>query len=209
MLGGIGLIALPRMSDAAHALGTVAVIGAANVFAIRGGQMVLLRHFIPIGQRAIAASIAAITALMAPLGMLAGYLLIVGLGPLKPVGLENALILSGAGVVLCGAITAVQMIMPNAMAPVETIEDIAAGMEGAAEDWDDEYDDDEEDAYEDSRRYPRARGGRARYDDSDRYSTYSGAYPAYSDEYEAPRRRSRYDDEDDDESAPRPRFPRR
>jgi MFS family permease len=212
LAGGTGLVALPRLADLPHALGAIALIGAANVLAIRGGQMVLLQHFVPAAQRAVAAAGGAVTALMAPLGMLAGFVLIHGVGAIAPLGLDNALIVGGAGVVLGGAATAVQVVLPNKMVPDDSPAAGYTDMDAEADqpdDWDGAEDDGPyDDDMEDSRRYPRYRDrdDRDRYDDSARYEAYSAEYPAYSDEYETPRR-SRYDDDDD--RAPRQRSPRR
>lgn len=205
LAGGGGLIALPRLTNLPHALGVIALIGAANVCAIRGGQMVLLQHFLPTAQRAVASASFAVTALMAPLGMLAGFVMIHGVGASAPLGLNDALIVGGAGIALSGVATATQVLLPNKMAPDDSpaagYTDVDA-LADQPDDWDDDDYDDEDDDKDDSRRYPRYQG---RYDDSARYEAYSAEYPAYSDEYETPRRR-RYDDDD---SAPSQRYPRR
>jgi MFS family permease len=200
---GAGLVALARVTDLPHAMGAVAIIGAANVFAIRGGQMVLLRHFVPVAQRAVAAASSALTALVALVGMLLGFVMINGLASIAPIGLTNALGATGAAVVLGGVAVAVLMVLPNrdlsaSKTPVFAVAPLQDGWDEAA---DDEYDDEDDDP---SRRYPAY--GYA--DDSDHYAAYSAQYPAYSDEYEAPPRRGRYDDDDEDDTPPR-RSPRR
>jgi MFS family permease len=187
LVAGAGLIALPRLQDVPHALGAVAIIAAANVFAIRGGQMVVLRHFVPVEQRAVAASLDALKAVSAVFGMLGAIVFIHGLGPMAALGLNNTLIAGGVGLIVAGGATAVQVLLPNrvsakAMATNDALYDDVWG----DDDGEDENDD------EDSRRYRATR----RYAESDRYSAYSAEYPAYSDEYEAPRR-STYDDDDE------------
>lgn len=196
---GAGLVALARITDLPHAMEAVAIISAANVFAIRGGQMVLLRHFVPVAQRAVAAASEVVTALLALVGMLVGFVMIKGFASIAPIGLTNALGATGGAVVLSGAIIAVLMVLPNrdlgaAKTPAFAVAPLQDGWEDAA---DDDYDDDEDP----SRRYP------AYAEDSDRYAAYSAQYPAYSDEYEAQPRRGRYDDDEDD--TPPRRYPRR
>lgn len=191
LASGIGLIVLPRMTDLPHALGTVAALGAANVFALRGGQMVLLRHFIPVGQRAVAAAIATVMALSALVGMLAGALFMNGAGSvIKPLGLENTLIIGGVGLLVMGALTGAQVLLPNKMTDaIEPPDDSQYD-----EDWaDNEEEDADESEYDASRRYSATRGYEPRYPESDEYA----APP--------PPRRSRYDDDDNEP----PRRPRR
>jgi MFS family permease len=202
LASGAGLVALARMTDLPHALGAIAVISAANVFAIRGGQMVLLRHFVPVAQRAVAAASAAVTALLALFGMILGCMMIEGVARVAPVGLTNALGATGAAVVLGGVTVAVLVLLPNRDLGAQAIPALVATP--SQDEWDDTADDDFDDAEDDpSRRYPAY--GFA--DDSDRYSAYSAQYPAYSDEYEAPSRRGRYDNDEDD--TPPRRSPRR
>lgn len=190
---GFGLWLLPEMQNVPQALGVVAIIGAANVFAIRGGQMTLLRHFVPTGQRAVAASSAVCKALATVLGMAVGFALANGLTVghshlVTALGLDNTLKAGGIGVVLAGIVTALFLVLPNRMAQEDS--DLAPLPD--EDDWDeeDDYDDDNEDSGAYSRYRPSYRG------DSRKSAAFSAQYPAFSAEYEAPRERGRRDDDD-------------
>lgn len=196
---GAGLWYLPNVHDVPHALGVVALIGAANIFAIRGGQMTLLRHFVPTGQRAVAASSAVFKALATVIGLAMGFALADGLTVghshlVTALGMENTLKAGGIGIVLAGIITAVFLVLPNRMAP--TLTELAPLPD---DEWDDDDEYDDEDSAEYSRYRPAYRG------DSRMSAAYSAQYPAASAEYEAPRGRGRRDAEDDWDAPPQRR----
>ena len=198
LVSGIGLIALPRMTDLPHALAVVCILGAANVLAIRGGQMLLLQHFIPVEQRAVASAIAAVMACSTFIGIVGAYCFLHGLGSVvKPLGLENTLIVGGIGILLASVVTTLQLLLPNKMAGEESA--ALADATEYDEAWDETGGDDDYGDDEDSRRYPAPR----RYEESDRYAAHSAQYPAYGDEYEAPPRRNRSREDEDDDEPPR------
>jgi hypothetical protein len=187
---GAGLIALPRAANVMSALALVAIIGAANVFAIRGGQMLLLRHYEPAEQRAVAAAHSFFAALMSAGGMVAAILLIRG-APVRqltlpglPLGLDTTLALAGASIIAGSALTGLFLALPNRM---------------PSDDEEDEWDDEDEDDWDESAEYSRV--SRARHSYTDEHDAYSQEYSAYSAAYETPRRsrRSRYDEDDEED----------
>jgi MFS family permease len=195
---GLGLWLLPAMHDLSHAFAVIALIGAANVFAIRGGQMTMLRHFVPVGQRAVASAYTAVRAVAPILGIAAGPVMLLGVKigrgvALPALGLDNTLRVGGVSVIIAGSLAFLLLIMPNRLAPEDILEPLP---DDAAWD-DDEYG-------EDSAAYSRYRPAPG-YADSRRYTAYSAAYPAYTDENVARRGRGRRDDDDADWETPPPR----
>ena len=171
-----GLYMLPRTTDITHGLIAIAILGAANVLAIRGGQMTIFRHFVPVEQRAVAAMLSVLRPTMSLFGILAALALLQGFSAIQPTGVNNLLVISALAALLCGVVGAVFVVLPNwrTAEAVATLED---------DEWDESTDD--------SRYLPRAGGA----DDS-------GRYPAYSDEYETPRGDGHYDDDEDDDAPP-------
>ncbi len=222
LAAGIGLNLLLRTHSLTQGLLLFAVIGAANVFAIRGGQMALLRHFLPAEQRAVASAMTAIRSVMSPIGIIIAIFLVTNarLGgfrlPLPVIGMNYLLLVMSMAVVIAAVLAAVPMVAPNfemgseAGDEEEELDDLPDDEENG-EDWDDR------DEYgEPSRRMPASRR-RRRMDDSSAYSQYLPARSRYDDasaEYEAPprnpRRSSRgYDDDDDPSASRRGRSPGR
>ena len=198
---GIGLIMLTHTPDVQQALEAVALLGAANIFAIRGGQMTLLRHFVPVEQRAVTAALNTVRSVMSVVGI-AGTLLILGgfafarAGFLfATVGLNSLLGIAGLTVLIGSFIAAMPVLLPNAMMKRMATDDL------------DELptDDDMDKGDLDSAEYSRYMPTSGRYEDSEEYSRYMPSRGPYaneeSDEYQAPPRPSRrppYDDEEDD-----------
>lgn len=224
--GGVGLIALGRTTGLNQALAIIASLGAANVFALRGGQVTLMRHFVPVGQRAVAHALGAARAWLAVIGM--GAALLLGKShriPTPTLGLINLLVLGGICLVIVGILTGVKLLLPNQLAPV----DIDDELEPLPDEEDENAIRPEERledsacyaAYDESARYPAydESARYAAYDESARYAAYdestrhqaydgtgrSTAHPAHD---EAQRRRMRYTD-DQDEGDPPPRSRRR
>ncbi len=204
LASGIALLALPRMHDLPHALVVFAILGAADVFAIRGGQMVVLQHFVPVQQRAVGAALLAVTGLAALVGMGGGVLALrSGSTSLYTLNVDTTLAFGGVALLIGTVASAAQLLLPNRMPDTALADAVAEATD------DDEWGDDDTD---DSAEYSRYGPAQGRYDESDRYSAYSAQYPAISDEYEAPPRRSRrpVDEDDEDEAPPRRgRAPRR
>ena len=192
LTSGIGLIALMRTSDLPHALGIIAVLGLANVFALRGGQVTMLRHFVPVGQRAAAQALVVMRA----------WLVLVGMGvavifakhhrwPLPTLGLINLLAISGLCLIIIGLIAAVILILPNQVAPVANDDELAPLPEDAA--GDDEaysrYAPAADAHYAESARYEAYDSARYEAYDSARYEAYDSArYEAYRDDNDRQRR---------------------
>jgi hypothetical protein len=178
---GVGLIVLVHATDMTHALVAVGICAAADVCAIRGGQITLLRHFVPVGQRAVAAALAALKGFGSLIGMIAAFALVSGtlaghrLGPLAPVGMSNALIAGGVSLIVCAAVLALPMLLPNRMAAES--DDALDELPYDDEEWDDDEDD--------PRGYSRPRRWHGDEDYDDRESTYS---PAFRDDDPPPRR---------------------
>ncbi len=193
-ISGLGLIALPRMLDVRHALAVIAVLGAANVFAIRGGQMALLRHFVPVAQRAVAQTLTLLAAVTSLLGIGVAVLLGKGHGfRVSTLGLPNLLILGGAGLLLCGVLAAMILILPDREASDDEDEDDLDPLpDEEGEEWEDGMDDEGDES-----RYLPARR-RSRYADPE-----SAEYSAYQDAYDAPRGSRRRGDDDDDSRSSR------
>ncbi len=170
LASGVSLIILTRTTDVTHALMIIALMSAANVFAIRGGQVTLLRHFVPIAQRAVAQSLAVTRAWLAVLGITGAFLL----GkkhnlPVPTLGLTTLLVMSGISIIVCGILLTLVVLLPNRVTPLVDTGELDPLPE---------YDD-----MENSKDYP-AYGGSARYpayDESARYPAYdeSARYPAY------------------------------
>ncbi|HKD76927.1 MAG TPA: MFS transporter, partial [Ktedonobacterales bacterium] len=211
LAGGVGLNLLLRTHSLTHGLILFAVIGAANVFAIRGGQMALLRHFLPAEQRAVASAMTAIRSIMPPIGILAAIFLVTdthfgGLRPPVPIiGMNYLLLVMGMALVVAAVVAAVPMVAPNIEMGSVPDDD-----EEELDDLPEDEDADDSDDYGDpSRRMPASR--RRRMDDSSAYSQYMPARSRYDDasaEYEAPPRNPRrpsrgVDDGDDDPSSSR------
>jgi hypothetical protein len=207
LIGGLGagvaLVSLVRAVDMQHALAYIFALGAANVFIIRGSQIAMLRHFVPVGQRAIVAATSGITSLMTFIGIVLGAGIITQFDfirhrPISPaIGLTNLLIICGLTLIVGTIATSALAFLPNR--ELGFIE---------AEDLDEIPDDsDEDDEWDDtgaSRRYPSQQG---RYDESTEYSTYS---PAYTDEYSSysrayPEYTNEYEDYGRDDERPRRR----
>jgi hypothetical protein len=154
--------------------------------------MILMQHFIPIGQRAVSSALTAFMVLAAVPGILAALLALQG----NAVGATGLFALVGALLLLGGAITGIEVVLPDrdfVPPEPEPLDDLYRG-------------DDEGESDYHSARYPAAG-----YEESRRYEAYYGDDETYSDEYEAPpARRSRYDEDDDDPPMPpRRRLPSR
>ncbi|MBA3823918.1 MAG: MFS transporter [Ktedonobacterales bacterium] len=199
LASGIALLALPRMTDLPHALAVIAILGAANVFAIRGGQMVTLQHFLPVQQRAVSAALLAITGLAALVGTAGGILALrSGSKSLYTLNVNGTLVLGGLALLIGVLACAAQLLLPNRM---PAIEEASEEDEAPEDEWGREYDE--------SAEYSRYGPAVEDYDESGRYSAYSAQYPVYRDEYEAPRRRRAARDEEEDEPPRRGRSSRR
>jgi hypothetical protein len=205
LAGGIGLNLMLRTHSMTQGLILFAVIGAANVFAIRGGQMALLRHFLPAEQRAVASAMTAIRSIMPPIGIIAAIFLVTnahfaGFRPPVPIiGMNYLLLVTGMALVVAAVLAAVPMVAPNIEMGSDTSDD-----EDELDDLPEDNEDEDDDYGEPSRRMPARR--RRQMDDSSAYSQYLPARSRYDDasaEYEAPRNPRRpsrgFDDDGDDD----------
>lgn len=211
---GILLIMLPQYTDIPRALGVIAILGAANVFTIRGGQIILMRHFPPVGQRAVASAISLFAAIMVLPGIIFGILLLTGLHSIKYVpkiqgiGLSGSLFITGM-LMLIGAVPAmIALIIPSRSLVAEEeeeLEPIPSDDDDLDEDDDydergyrrtryaDDYDDEDDESDYESRRQQSYRGENDRRNYDTRYDpNYDSRYEeAYDDEDTDPRRRRR------------------
>ncbi len=202
---GAALIKFAQQTDLRAAFIATVVLGGANVLAIRGGQMTLLRSFRSPEQRAVSAASDLLLAIAGVLGILIGAYEVIGRETIKHfavlpiVGIDNTLISTGVFIALLGVICGFYLIMPNkelkvkesSAPPLPNSEDSGEDYDMDDDSYEDDYDDDEYDDREitgESRRYRSVR--------QSGYEDYSGYYPAA---------RSGYDDEYDDDENDRPR----
>jgi len=196
---GVSLIELPRARDINQTLIIIAVLGAANIFAIRGGQMTIMRHLLPEGQRAASAALQLGGAVLSLLGIVAALVVMTGLAfanrktLLPPVGLTNTLAIGGMSLVIAGVVAVVILVIPNRVSLVVPEEDELAAIPADETAWDEE----------ESAEYSQYTGTYTA--ESSSYTAYTGEYSSYSDEYEAPQRpRQRYTEDDDEFDDSRP-----
>ncbi len=194
---GVALIRFAQQTDMRAAFIAAAVLGGANVLAIRGGQMTMLRSFRPPEQRAVSAAADLLLAISSILGILLGAYEVIGKETIKQfaffpiLGINDTLISTGVFITLLGAVCALFLLMPNKTFKIK--ESPAPPLPDTTE-TDDSYDDYEDSGYDDNEDYDdRETTGESRQYRRVRqrgYEDYSGYYPAAQ---------SGYDDDEDGE----------